>query len=112
MDDDDRDAVSAGRGERLVVVARRRLDARVRHGAHREPIEDPRRPADVIALRMRQDDRRERPHAEPAELARDVRLRRALVHEDSTAGGLDERGIPLPDVEEGDAEAARRRPGR
>ena len=58
VDDDDRDAVSAGRGERLVVVARRRLDARVRHGAHGEPIEDPRRPADVIALRMRQDDRR------------------------------------------------------
>jgi hypothetical protein len=50
------------------------------------------------------------PNTETAQLVRHVGLGRALVHEDSSLGSLDQRGIALAHIEERDAQARRRSP--
>ena len=57
---------------------------------------------------MGEDDEREVAHAHLPQLACDVRLGRALVHEDSPARDLQEHAVALADVEERDAKAVRR----
>jgi hypothetical protein len=84
----------------------------IEDGRHPEPPYHLGRAADVVALRVRQHDGRQRAHSEPPELSRDVRLGRPLVDEQDGPGRLDEHGIALPDVEERDPEAVGRSPGR
>ena len=112
VDDDDRDAEAACGGEHRFSVGRRRLDPGLGNRTDVQPVDDPRRAADVVSLRMREDDRGQRPHAETLKLAGHVRLRRPLVHEHGGTRRLDEGGIALTDVEKRDAETGRRRPGR
>ena len=83
-----------------------------RYGADAEAVDDAGGTADVVALRMREDDRGQRPNAEPSELTGHVRLRRAFVDEHCRTRRLDERGVALADVEERDAESGRSRPRR
>ena len=67
------------------------------------------RPADVIALRMREDDHRQARHSQPPELTGDVRFGRALVDEHRSARDLDQRAVALTDVQERDPQPRRRR---
>ena len=63
----------------------------------------------MVALRVREDDGGEPPHAEPAQLASDVRLRRPLVDEHRTLRHLEQDRVALADIEERDPQASRRR---
>ena len=65
--------------------------------------------ADVVALGMRQDEGREPPHPEVAQLPLHSSLRRTLVDEQCSLRHLQQDGVALADVEEGDAEPAWRR---
>jgi hypothetical protein len=107
VDDDNRDPAPAGGGDCRVVIRRRRFDTRVCDGPDSKPVEHGRGPADVVALRVRQHDRRQRPDSEAAKLAGDVRLGRAFVHEHRPAWHLEQRGVSLADVEKRDAEPVR-----
>ena len=67
------------------------------------------RAADVVALRVREDERRQPADAEVSELLRDLRLGRPLVDEDRALRNLEQDRVALTDVEERDPEAGRRR---
>ena len=73
-----------------------------------EPAEHAGGAADVIALRMGEDERRQPSDAEAGELSGDVRLGRPLVDEHVALGDLQQDRIALADVERRDAEARRR----
>ena len=105
---------AAGRGlrERLLLVRTRRRQRRIEHKVGFDTTEHLLRAADVVALRVGQDERRadaahrgvaavRRPRP-PAALGR-----RAL----RPAGACRSDRIALPDVEQGDAQAGRRRAG-
>ena len=64
--------------------------------------------ADVVALRMREDERRQARDAERAKLPGDVAFRRPLVDEYRSLGDLEENGVALAHVEERDPKPARR----
>ena len=103
--------VSIARGaERLLVLRAGRREIRVEHPPDPEPADHVRGASDVVALRMRQDERRQRadPHAQ--ELLRRVALGRALVDEHPRARRLEQDRVALPDVEERDAQPGRRLP--
>ena len=68
--------------------------------------------ADVVALRVGEDERRQASNAERLQLLPDVALRRALVDEDGSLRNLHENGVTLADVEERDPQPGRRRQGR
>ena len=67
--------------------------------------------ADMIELRMGQDDRGERPQPARSQLSGDVCLGRPLVDENRSLGDLQQDRVALPDVEKRDAEPRRRLPG-
>ena len=98
-DDVDRDIVLARGRARGALVARRRRGrkSRVDHGTDAQPTDHVGRAADVVALRVRQHDRRQRPEPEAAELARHI--------EPPAAPGRRARPRRAP-------RAAPRRPGR
>ena len=100
---------SAAAASAAPLVRARRGEARVEHAVDREPAEHGLSAADVVALRVREHERGEPPDAEAAKLLGDVRLRRPLVDEDRALGHLEQDRVALPDVEERDPEARRRR---
>ena len=83
----------------------------VEHGAHIELLEHVGGAADVVALRMGEDERCKAFDAESFELAGDVRLRRALVDEDGALRDLQQDRVALADVEHGDPQSVRERRG-
>src|SRR5919108_211062 len=106
---DDAHAPAPGLRKGVVLVGARRRDGRVEDELDRQPAQDLGRAADVVALGVREHEHCEPADSEPAELAGDVRLGRALVDEDRAFGDLEQRGVALTDVERGQAEAAWRR---
>ena len=80
--------------------------------ATRSAANDVGRAADVVALRVREYERRERADAHAGELPRDVCLRRALIDEDAGSRRLEQDRVALADVEERHAQARWRIPRR
>ena len=109
---DDLDAVLLCFGQRDALVRARSRQVRIEHAIDGNPAQHGLGTADVVALRMREDDRSQPPHAERAELLCDVRLGRALVDEHRALRHLQENRVALADVEERDAEPVRRRQRR
>src|SRR5215211_1177229 len=106
---DDDDVLSACGSEGSFLVGARRRNPRIEDHVDTQPVEDARGPADVVALRVREDDCGQPADAQAAQLAGDVRLRPALVDEDVSLGHLEQGRVSLPDVEGGDPQAVRRR---
>jgi len=94
-----------------VMVLAFRRDARVEHRPDLDRVEHVCGAADVIALRMCQDERDQALHAEALELSGDVSLGRALVDENRTLGNLEQDPVSLADVEHRDPEPVRERRG-
>ena len=65
--------------------------------------------AEVIAVRVRHNQRGQPANSERSQLRRHMRLRRALVDEHRTRLGLEEDSVALSDVEHDEAEARGRR---
>ena len=94
-----------------VMILAFRRDARVEHRPDLERLEHVCGAADVIALRMGQDERDQALHAEALELSGDVSLGRALVDENRTFRNLEQDRVSLADVEHRDPEPVRERRG-
>ncbi len=88
------------------VAARRRVE----HRAHSKLPNDVRGATHVVALGMRQYERREGADTHSAQLVGDVRLRWPLIDQDARARRLQQDGVALSHVEEGHPEAGRRMP--
>lgn len=101
-----------GRDRRAPLVRPPPRLARVEELTHAEPADDLGGAADVVPVRMRQDDRGERADPQPPQLRRDAGLRRSGVDEDRPLPDLEQLGVPLPHVEERHAQTRRRRPRR
>jgi hypothetical protein len=99
-DDGDMSA-ACGREGRLFVGARR-WNPRIEHRVDAQAAQDPRGAADVVALRVGEDDRGEAANAETAQLTCHVRLRRALVDQDVPFRDLQEDRVALPDIQRSD----------
>lgn len=109
---ENRNAAILRRGEGVALLLPRHGQTRIEHTLDGEPAQNVRGAADVVALRMRQDDRRQAAYAERAQLPGHVRLRRPLVDEDRALRHLQQHGVALADVQEGDPQARRRRQPR
>jgi hypothetical protein len=96
--------------ERSLVRAVGRLE-RIEDEADRNRVDDRRGAADVIAMRMGDDDHRQPPDPEAFELRGDIGLRRAFVHQHGSRPGLEQDSVSLPDIQHHDAKAGRRRRG-
>ena len=100
---------------RFLALRPGRLEAGVEDLRDADAADDVGRAADVVTLRVRENERRERANTHPGELFRDVRLRRALIDENAGSRRLEQDRVALADVEERHAEArgrVPRRPGR
>ncbi len=87
----------------------RRAETRIEDEPDVEPADHVARAADVVALRVREDEQREPAQPAPAELLGRPTLRRPLVDEHRRPGRLHEDRVALPDVERRDAKPRRRR---
>ena len=77
---------------------------------YKRQLDDSNQPASVIVVGMGSDDEIERViperHLLPQTLQHDRRVAPAVDEHLPPVGGLDERGIPLPHIEEGDVQPA------
>ena len=85
---------------RLFALGSGRLEVRVEHLPDVEAAQDVVRPSHVVALRMGEDESRERPNAHVDELRCGIAFRWALIDENAGTRCLEEHGVPLTDVEE------------
>ena len=87
-------------------------EARIEHATHVELVEHLCGAADVVGLRVRQHQHIEPPHSERAQPPRHVRIAGPGIDERREARSLDQGRVPLPHVQERDAERRRRRAAR
>ena len=106
------DVVCSCGTNRLLLLGAGRLQVRVEHLADVESAQHVRRTSHVVALWMGEHERRERPDAHVDELRCGIAFRWALIDENAGTRCLEQDGVALPDIEEGDAKARRWSPRR
>jgi hypothetical protein len=106
---DDGHVIRLRGGDGGIVILALGGDPWIEHRTDLDRLEHAGRAADVVALRMGEDERDEPLDAEVLELAGDVSLRRPLVDQNGALPDLQQDRVSLADVERGDPKAFRDR---